>query len=103
MQFVNQLPTPRESHDYSKILTRKHISTLYRAPCQWALIYQAIDPIYPQSNSPFSGLRQYCQKFGITLAIRQNVTKKGTYDLYIQYDPKSEHAQQLARKRGDLS
>ena len=101
MQFVNSLPSPRESFDYSKIITRKHVRTLYRAPCQWALIAQAIDPIYPESNSPFSGLRQYCQRFGLTVSVRQNATKKGTYDLYIQYDPKSEHAKRLARKRGE--
>ena len=103
MQFVNSIPSPRESHDYSKILTRKHVRNLYRAPCQWAMIAQAIDPIYPGSTSPFSGLRQYCQKFGITIAIRRNVNRKGTYDLYVQYDPKSEHARRLARKRGERS
>ena len=101
MQFVNTLPTPRESFDYSKIFTRKHASALYRAPGQWALIAQAIDPIYPESNSPFSGLRQYCQKLGITVAIRRNAKKEGTYDLYVQYDPQSEHAKRLARKRGE--
>ena len=101
MRFVNSIPSPRESHDYSKIVTPHHIRTLYRAPCQWAMIAQAIDPIYPQSNSPFSGLRQYCQKFGITVAVRQNTTKKGTYDLYVQYDPQSEHAKRLAHKRGE--
>ena len=98
MRFVNSLPSPRESFDYSKIFTRNHASALYRAPCQWALIAQAI---YPESNSPFSGLRQYCQKFGVTVAVRKNARKEGTYDVYVQYDPKSEPAKRLARKRGE--
>ena len=101
MRFVSELPSPRESFDYSRILTHKHARTLYRAPCQWALIAQAIDPIYPESNSPFSGLREYCKRRGITVAVRKNANKKGTYDLYMQYDPKSEHAERLARKRGE--